>query len=147
MVLNRGYEAPKFLGIHALKILKVCCRLLWVQWTSSEAKPWITVFSEFFVTKFKLNTMFFFTTRKCRCCPVFECLFVFDFLLKHFTICFGCIALVDTCCWHVCGYVQVPIIAKLLQQSTAGTFLKISQQTQNLQLSYLKLLFWTCAWC
>ena len=25
---NRGYEAPTFLGIHALKILKMCCRLL-----------------------------------------------------------------------------------------------------------------------
>ena len=31
----------------------------------------------FFVTKFKLKTMFFFTTRKCRYYPVFECLFVF----------------------------------------------------------------------
>ena len=31
----------------------------------------------FFVTKFKLKTMFFFTTRKCRCYPVVECLFVF----------------------------------------------------------------------
>jgi len=26
-----GYEAPKFLGIHALKILNMCCLLLWVQ--------------------------------------------------------------------------------------------------------------------
>ena len=37
----------------------------------------ITACSEFFVTKFKLNTMFFFTTRNCRCYPVFECLYVF----------------------------------------------------------------------
>jgi len=34
-----------------------------------------------FVTKFKLNTMFL-TTRKCRCYPVFECLFVFGSCAK-----------------------------------------------------------------
>jgi len=28
---QQGYGAPTFLGIHALKILKMCCRLLRVQ--------------------------------------------------------------------------------------------------------------------
>jgi len=29
--INRGYKAPKFLGMHTLKFLKMCCWLLWVQ--------------------------------------------------------------------------------------------------------------------
>jgi len=64
------------------------------------------------------------------------------FLVKDFALRFGCVALVQTCCWNVYIYIyrKVRIIAKLWKQRTAGRFLESS--TANLQNLFQSIIVW-----